>query len=210
MVPSRTLNVRPKLRNCPFSRWYSLSARGSSSSPDPSVVQLDGAVSHHPQPPLRSPASTPVPGRTSAPLHEAAISYRAVARVVALPNATAGSRARGCTSLFLVRRVATGTTPIAAAVAAPGEPPAEASPAAKPTAAATTAHAGDVGPLGRHLDVAALEDTLVEHQRLGDQAGLCELDVGVAVAESVAISTVCPIAFVARSDGRTLTLWAGQ
>lgn len=89
-----------------------------------------------------------------------------------------------CTSLILVRRVTSSATPVAAAITSSrGEAsasPVEASAAAEPTAAAAATHPGDVGSLRRHLDVAPFEDALVEHQRLRHQAGLLELNIGVA------------------------------
>lgn len=45
---------------------------------------------------------------------------------------------------------------------------------------ATTRHARQVGPFGDHLDVPALEDTLVEHKGLCNQAGLGKFDVGIS------------------------------
>lgn len=63
---------------------------------------------------------------------------------------------------------------------------------AEPTATTSTAHARDIGALGGHLDVAALEDTLVEDKSLGDQARLGELDVGVATERYVSNAQKAP------------------
>ena len=83
--------------------------------------------------------------------------------------------------MFLVRGVTPSTAPVTATITTPGETaaPVESSAARKAAAAATTAHAGNVGALGRDLDVATLEDALVKHQCLGDKAGLRKLNVGV-------------------------------
>jgi hypothetical protein len=72
-------------------------------------------------------------------------------------------RARRFTALLLVRGVTPTAAPITTTIAtARREASAtETAPTPEATAAAATAHTGDVGALGRHLDIAALEDTLV-------------------------------------------------
>ena len=79
-----------------------------------------------------------------------------------------------------------GKPPPAAAVAsavtaATGSSPPKTSPtAAEAAPAPAAAHPGDIGTLGYDLDVASLEDTLVENESLRNEAGLSELDIGVA------------------------------
>ncbi len=91
--------------------------------------------------------------------------------------------------MLLVRRVTPASAAATTSVASPGREAAAAEPssaAAEAAAAATTAHAGYVGALGRHLDVAALEDAFVEDESLRDEAGFREFDVGIS---ATAIST---------------------
>jgi hypothetical protein len=49
------------------------------------------------------------------------------------------------------------------------------------TPSATSSHAGNVGSLWGDLDVATLENAVVQDQRLSNKAWLHELDVSVAV-----------------------------
>lgn len=87
------------------------------------------------------------------------------------------------TSLVLVRGVTSSTAPVAAPVTAPrreSSAPETSSSTAGPSSSTAAAHTGNVGALGRDFDVASLEDTLVQHEGLGNQAGLGKLDIGVA------------------------------
>lgn len=75
------------------------------------------------------------------------------------------------TSLVLVRGVASSTATTSTTESA-SEAAASATESPSSSTEATTApsatHAGDVGSLGRHFDVAALEDAFVEDECLGD------------------------------------------
>lgn len=53
--------------------------------------------------------------------------------------------------------------------------------ATESTSSTSAGHTRDVGPLWDHLDIAALEEAVVEDEGIGDQGGLGELDVGVTV-----------------------------
>lgn len=79
------------------------------------------------------------------------------------------------------------STPVATAIATSREAVSATTEAATATAhstsTATATHAGKVRPLRDHLDVAALEDALIEDQGLWDKVGLGELDVGVTSNE---------------------------
>jgi hypothetical protein len=55
--------------------------------------------------------------------------------------------------------------------------------AAKASSSTTAAHARNVGALRSDLDVAALEDALIQDEGLGNQAWFGELDIGVAERE---------------------------
>src|SRR4051794_35203401 len=87
-----------------------------------------------------------------------------------------------------VRGEASTATPVSATVAAsrlvattPAVSSAEsaaAAPVARPSSAA--AHSRDVGALRSDLDVSALEDALVQDERLGNQVGFGKLNVGIA------------------------------
>lgn len=94
-------------------------------------------------------------------------------------------RARRFTALLLVRGEPPSTAPITTTVTASrGESAATAggaSASSESTPAAATAHARNVGALRGDLDVAALEDALVQDQRLGHQTGFRKLHVGVAM-----------------------------
>lgn len=90
----------------------------------------------------------------------------------------------------LVRSVASSAaSTVAATVASPRRetaPSTEIAPAtasAEGTSTASTAarHAGNIRALGDDLDVAALEDTLVENKGLCDQARLGEFDIRVTI-----------------------------
>lgn len=76
------------------------------------------------------------------------------------------------TSLVLVRGVTSSTAPVTATVAAPRrESPAPletSSSTARTSSSTAAAHARNVGALGRNLDVASLEDTLVQDEGLGN------------------------------------------
>lgn len=91
-------------------------------------------------------------------------------------------------SLLLVGGETSSATTVATAITTTAREVAsamKASATAEPTATTSTAHARDIGTLGGHFDVAALEDTLVEDKSLGDQARLGELDIGVATERYV-------------------------
>lgn len=83
--------------------------------------------------------------------------------------------------MLLVRGVTPSAAPVTTTITASreGPSPESSSTTREATAATAAAHAGDVGALGRNLDVASLEDALVQHQRLGDKAGFRKLNVGV-------------------------------
>lgn len=88
--------------------------------------------------------------------------------------------------MLLVRVKTPSTTPIAATITASGAATSSIESSATEAAATTSPiHTRDVGSLGRDLDVAALEDALVQYERLGDEAGLRKLNVGVSVMTSV-------------------------
>lgn len=77
------------------------------------------------------------------------------------------------TSLVLVRGVTSSTAPVTATVTAPrreSSAPETSSSTAETSSSSSTAaaHAGNVGALGRNLDVASLEDTLVQDEGLGN------------------------------------------
>lgn len=89
--------------------------------------------------------------------------------------------------MLLVRVKTPSTTPVTTTIAAseataPSEPAATESPTA-----ASPAHTRNIGSLRRDLDVAALEDTFVQNERLGNETGLSELDVGVSVIALVKV-----------------------
>lgn len=79
-------------------------------------------------------------------------------------------RDRGFASVLLVWGVSSSTaTSVATTVSPPGRTSSETPTAtSEATAPSTTAHTRDIRALGCHFDVAALEDTLVQHQGLGD------------------------------------------
>lgn len=98
-------------------------------------------------------------------------------------------------SLLLVGGETSSATTVATAIATTAREAAsamKASATTEPTATTSTAHARDIGALRGHLDVAALEDTLVEDKSLGDQARLSELDVGVATERYVSNAQKAP------------------
>lgn len=78
-------------------------------------------------------------------------------------------RDRGFASILLVRGVSSTATSVATTISPPGRTPSETPSATSgATTPSTTAHTRDIRALGRHFDVAALEDALVQHQGLGD------------------------------------------
>lgn len=90
--------------------------------------------------------------------------------------------------MLLVRGVASSTAPVTATVAAAAGESASAAAsktssttAAEASSSTTAAHAWDIGALGGDLDVASLEDALVQDEGLGYQARLGKLDIGVAI-----------------------------
>jgi hypothetical protein len=91
---------------------------------------------------------------------------------------------RQCAVLLLVGGKASSTTTVATTIATSSREAAStleaASATAESTTTTTTAHARNIGALGGNLDAAALEHALVKNEGLGDQAGLGELDVGIA------------------------------
>lgn len=91
----------------------------------------------------------------------------------------------------LVGSKSTATTTIATAVATtprktiPTTPEATTTATSRTTPAAPTAsHAGQVRSLRDHLDVATLEDALVQDEGLRDEVGFGELDVGVTARQN--------------------------
>ena len=55
------------------------------------------------------------------------------------------------------------------------------------SASSAAAHAGEVGALGYHLDIASLEDALVEYECLRDKTGLGEFDIRITAATQVSM-----------------------
>lgn len=98
-------------------------------------------------------------------------------------QASASQEARNFISLLLVRCVTPAPASTTASVGSSRREAAAAKPSsAAPETATTTAaaHAGNVGALRRHLDVATLEDAFVEDESLRDEAGLREFDIGIS------------------------------
>lgn len=86
----------------------------------------------------------------------------------------------------LVRReTAMAPTPVSTAISASGRitpsSALETSPKAAPPTSATATHARDVGALWGHLDISALQNTVVENKSLRNKTRFRKFDIGIPV-----------------------------